>query len=221
MKKTLSHTYRLTERRPLKWPRKFFHVFNGSIGFWLYAFSGLSENKVLLILGGCATFSFCFDGLRLLYPRFNEAVVRFFQPVMRPSESARFTSVTWGLLATWVVLILAPRPVDLFVILVTTYSDTIGGIVGSLWGRHRLNAHATFEGSLAVWLSASVCALWVVSGLMPGLDWSLFAKIAFAFIAGGFAAFAEGLFPKWDDNATLPLIAGPLVWVLYLLIEKL
>jgi dolichol kinase len=203
--------------RPLQWKRKIFHLINGSIGFWLYTFSGLSEFSVLLILGTCALFALMFDLVRIQYPAFNAWSCKRLTSVMRNSENGQLTSVTKGLSATWIVLIICPRPVDLLVIQFATYCDTVGGIVGSLWGKRHLNKHATLEGSFAVFISGSLITFLTLIFLIPEFDLGIWWLVLFSFLSGLIALLAEGLFPDWDDNATIPLISGPALYGLFYL----
>lgn len=201
--------------RPLQLWRKFFHVFNGSLGLWFYAYSGLSEWQALTILACFAFGSLGFDVIRMRSPNINAWFTVRFSFMMRREEEHKITSITWGLLCAWIMLVIFPRPVDILLILFVTYGDTIAGIIGPLFGKHKINAHASIEGSLALFFLSALMTYFSFEHFHFDYEWSTIKIIIFSLCAGLIAVVAEGAFPNLDDNATIPLVAAPLLWILF------
>lgn len=200
------------DRKKLQWQRKAIHIWNGLFGFWLYVYSGIGDKNTALVLLSYIVISLTFDGLRFFSPVFRQKISPFFKGLMRQSENTRLTSATKGLAMTLLLLLLCPKSVNLIVILFMTLGDPIGGIVGSLYGKHKLNEHASFEGSLAVWLTGFLSSLFVFNQLIPH-SMGIFTTIIVCLWLGLISAFAEAFLSKWDDNVTIPLVSAPLTWL--------
>lgn len=204
----------LSTRADLQWKRKFFHLFNGTLGFYLYVYSGFQKSHVLLFLLGCVLVSLLCDLARIFSARFRGVFTGQFSELMRDYELTGLTSATKGLGMALVVLLTCPEKVGILVMLFITYGDTAGGIVGPIWGRHRINAHATWEGCAAVF---AVCAastayafvfLFSDAALIP----TTFVLLVSA--AGLIGALSESVLPQYDDNVTVPLLSAPALWLL-------
>lgn len=205
----------MAQRSQMQWARKLLHIFNGSLGFSLYMFSGLPESWVLLFCFSCFVGAFSFDWYRIHHKKLNEIYCERLSTVMREKERFDFNSMTRGLGAIFVILAIFPREIDVPVMIFMQLGDPIGCIVGTYWGRTKLNPHSSLQGSLAIMIFSALamwaCAAWFFPAF-PIVGWKLFF---FCVCAGMIAAFSEGFFYKWDDNLTLPLISAPLMWLLF------
>lgn len=206
-------SFDLALRHHLQWRRKLFHIFNGTLGFSIYVYSGLPRPIIFLILGSFVLVSLLVDFSRFVSPKFNHWFCGMFKGFMRIQEAEAVTSGTKGALTSYLLLLFLPYKLGILVILFMAYGDAAGGIIGPLFGKHHLNRHATLEGSLAVLV---ICALstwfafhFVFHDPLTGLP-----LLSFCLIAGLIGALAEGLFPQWDDNVMMGLLSAPSVWVL-------
>ncbi len=200
-------------RKDFQWQRKLFHLFNGTLGFCLYVYSGLSHTVVLSILGFCALVCLILDVIRFCSPVFNAWLSQKTAGVIRQEESNRLTSMTKGLSLAFFVLVLFPEKVGILIMLYMTYADAAAGIVGSLWGRHRLNRHASVEGSSAFFIIAFLSSLFAFFFIFHFPLHS--AVFVFAVIASLLMTVIEGLFPNLDDNVTIPLFGASVLYLLF------
>lgn len=201
--------------RPLQWGRKLFHVFNGSVGFWLYVYSGLSRSTVLIILGAFILLNLAFDAARIYSANFAEVFSKRFEAFIRPTEKREISSATKGLAAALFVLLFFPEPIGILVMLFVTYGDTAGGIVGALIKSPRLNSHASVSGSLAVWLVCSLATAWAFAYPLANSVAQEAAGFGVIILSGLIGAFAEAVLPEFDDNLVLPLLSAPLLMLLW------
>ena len=204
----------MTQRKTLQWKRKLLHLFNGSLGFSLYNFSGLSEMIVIGVLTVFFLASFSVDIYRMTHPSFDDQFCTTFGEVIRESEKGHISSMTKGMFAFIPVLLLFPPQVDLLIVPFFTLGDPAGAIAGFYLGKHKYKKHKSVEGSLAVWVVCSLATFLVVTFLFPPLGWSGLKTFSFVALAGLIGAVAEGLFSRFDDNLTVPFIGAPCLWVL-------
>ncbi len=206
-------SFDLALRHHLQWRRKLFHLFNGTLGFSVYVYSGLPRWIIFLILGSFVLFALLVDFLRFVSPKFNHWFCGLFQGFMRIQEAGALTSGTKGALTAYLLLLLLPYKVGLIVILFMAYGDAAGGIIGPLFGKHHLNRHATLEGSFAVFVTCALATLFAFHFVFHD-PLNGFLLVAFALLAGLVGALSEGLFPQWDDNVMMGLLSAPSVWIL-------
>lgn len=201
-------------RTQFQWGRKLFHTGNGLFGTWLYGFSGLSEWTVMGILAAFLMTGVVTEIVRWKSKRANEWVCKTFSGIMRESERGKISSATWYMGATLLVFLVFPKPVCILTLLFVALGDTAAGIVGVHWGRHKLSAHTSLEGSLAAFF---VCFLATL--LVTGLGLTTFhlagaSLFFFSFLAGLIGAFSEGIFKKLDDNLVISVVSAPLLLLL-------
>jgi dolichol kinase len=164
-----------------------------------YYILGLSRVQMLDILVPCWVLMIIIDVSRLrnwwLWRKFGD---RLFRPLIRAHEQAGdFTGAFYILGAMVVTIALFSKPIAIAALSFTIVGDTLAALGGRLWGRHRLGARKTVEGTLAgllgcilVALAAPHVPLWI--GL-PG---------------AAVAAVTETATDKTDDNVTVPLVSG-------------
>ena len=153
---------------------------------------------------------------RRLSPRLNRLFVRAFGRMMRPAEEqGRITGATYLACASAAALLLYPPSVAALALLFHAWGDPAAAMVGSRFGRLRLPAlgggspqRKTLEGSLAFF-----CVSLVVSAVL----WASGAFDVFwpAAVGALVAAVVELVRLPVDDNATVPLVSGGLMAVLW------
>lgn len=183
----------------------------------MYLLSGAPEWGVWLFCAFCMGGGAIFDLVRNYSQEFNNRALRILRPVIRDSERFGVNSMTKGLLGILIVIFFFPRRIDVLVMIFMTFGDPVGAIIGRFFGRIKLNAHASLEGSLAIFAVSAVGSWIGMSLFLPEIVWSPLTKLVFCTGAGIIAALAEGLFPNWDDNLTVPLVSAPLLYGWYML----
>ncbi|MDO8520096.1 MAG: hypothetical protein Q7T11_08045 [Deltaproteobacteria bacterium] len=198
----------LAGRHQFQWGRKFFHVANSLFGLWLYLFSGFSEAAVLGALGGYLGLNLTFEIARKVSPKFNARLCHTFSWMMRENERQKISSATWYLASIFLVMVIFPKEVVVLCVLFVAFGDTLAGLVGAHWGKHKIGLHGSLEGFLAG-LAANAVSIWIFAAyFLPSLDLSGFPLIGFSGLAGLIGAVAEMTFKKWDDNLMIPLLSA-------------
>ncbi|MEZ6188503.1 MAG: hypothetical protein R3F62_26320 [Planctomycetota bacterium] len=209
-------------RETISYKRKLFHVLGiGCIGVTY----GYSAAAPLLVLGILAVVTFIFSGLDILrfyVPSLKARVRRDFGPFMRNYELDRLSGSSWFLFAALITVALYSREAAALAFVYLAIGDPIASWVGVRWGRIKLPGGKSLEGSLSLFLSASVVG---VAYLFGGIALGTLAPLALPALAllaiGGAAAAA---FSEWlplrglDDNFVVPVITGGAITLLQLAI---
>ncbi len=204
----------LPARNRLQWGRKYFHTASGLVGLWLYAYSGLTEWTVIGILASYLTVAVGTEILRRIYPKANVILCRRLNWMMRERERTSISSATWYLGSMLVIFLVFSREVSILSLFYVAVGDTIAGIVGSQWGRHKLAENVSLEGSLAAFTACFLGTYFLTAyGLKPFYLTGT-SLLLFSFLGGFIGALSEAVFKKWDDNLIIPLVSAPLLWVI-------
>jgi dolichol kinase len=180
--------------------RRVFHALTGcSVAAWL-SFSGASWKTHLLLFGAGVSLLFLGDLLRLRVPALNRAFFRAFRPLASPREAGGIASSTWYLLGCWLAIALFPVDIAIPSILVLALADPLASYVGRRWGKRPFFS-GSIEGS-TVFFSVSVAVL------IPFAGWPVGVLVA------GAATLLERFPWRLDDNLTIPLGTGALLWSL-------
>jgi len=124
----------------------------------------------------------------------------FFGNVLREREKGSFMGSTYLLFASVLTLLLFPKNIAIASLLILILSDTSAALVGKGIGKLRVFGK-TIEGSTA-FLVSSLLIVW----LSPDLD-------RFSGTLGALGATLVELLPiKLDDNLTIPLVAGGIMF---------
>jgi phytol kinase len=158
---------------------------------WSWAVGTLGALTLLLFLGELVRFSI---------PALNQLFFRLLRPLASPREARGVASSTWYVAGCFVAVTLFPREVAVAAILVLALADPVATYVGQRWGRRPFGT-GTVEGSVAF----GIVALLI---LVPFAGWSVGALVA-AVTAG-----VERIPWPLDDNLTIPLVTGLLLWSL-------
>jgi dolichol kinase len=138
-------------------------------------------------------------------PQVNARLMRFFAPVAHPHERHRVNSSTWYVTALLLLTLFAPLRAAEIGVMVLAVADPAAGLVGRRFGRTRLRAGRTLEGTLAfVTVGVAAAIAWMIAS--AALPWSSMIAIAVAGAAAG--AGAELASTRLDDNFTIPVSAA-------------
>ncbi|KAL7422626.1 Diacylglycerol kinase [Cryptotrichosporon argae] len=209
-------------------PRKTFH---SSIGFLTLVLNHLDPPTVrplILILSVGLLVVVVADFLRFRSPVFAETWEAYLGFLMRESERNKINGVVWYLIGVITVLALYPRDVAVVSILTLSWSDTTASTLGRLWGRYTPPLPAHFPGvpalkfaprkSLAGFLAATVTGSLIGLCFFGGgsARWTVLDSTAgwlmTAGVVGVGGAVVEALDLGVDDNLSLPILTGALVW---------
>jgi dolichol kinase len=170
------------------------------------------DTALLIMLPICAFYVFC-D----IFRHFHEGFRRLFDRVitsnfLREHEKHGFIGSTYFIFGALLSIILFPKPVTIASLYILIICDATAAIVGTMWERTRIFAKS-LEGSIAFFASGMIVVvlamqdkpLWGASAMHDNLPWGVLAVLG--------AALVE-LFPTgFDDNLTIPLVAGVIMMI--------
>jgi dolichol kinase len=158
---------------------------------WIWTVAALGSLTLLLFLSDLARFSI---------PGLNRLFFRLFRPFASPREARGVASSTWYIAGCFLAVAVFPREVAVASILVLALADSVASYVGRRWGRRPFGT-GSVEGSTVFFLVAFLI-------LVPVAGWGVAAVVA------GLTALVERTPWPLDDNLTVPLTAGLLLWSL-------
>jgi dolichol kinase len=155
------------------------------------------------------------DFYRFRHPDLGALYHRFFGWLLRPHEldakRRRFNGATYVLLSACICILVFPKLLVLTAFSILIVSDTLAALVGRPWGQRKF-LDKSLEGATAFFLSA----LAVVAIAPKAADHPLEFLIGAAGAAAG--TVVESLTFGVDDNLSIPVAIGALMWMLYALL---
>ncbi|HMA33028.1 MAG TPA: DUF92 domain-containing protein [Chloroflexia bacterium] len=196
-------------RRRARWPpeftRKLVHV---GAGMWVFGALALFDHWWAACIATTA-----FVGINWLSAR------RSLIPAMDAARAEGLGTV-WFMVSFTVLLGWfgsAGRPhLAAAAMMAMTWGDAAAALVGRRWGRHRYvigGQTRSLEGSAAMAGATGISVALVLGGLAPGL-YSGGAALVTAGLAGIAAALLEPAAPRGQDNLSVPIGVGVLLWLL-------
>ena len=210
---TLYPQIRLSMKSDLHLIRKIWHMGMGLVAAAVYQ-GGLDKNMAVVLLGAIFVFDLSVELGRLRYPKFNQKVIRIWRPLMRGSEVRRMSGVPYYLAACTIAVGLFPKPVAVLSILFLAIGDPIASLVGIRFGSlgPRFQSGKSLIGTLAAVLCCSGVA-YLFTGTLP-LSFS--QRLAISAIGGIAGGTAELLPLQVDDNLSIPLVSGLVLWLCFI-----
>jgi len=189
--------------------RKAIHLCSLSIPIAYYF---MTTSTALSILVPLTIFVLFFDVARMFLPNINTLFSKLFGWLLRAHERdesrKRLNGATYVLLSACLCILLFPKLIVITAFSMLIISDTIAALIGRKIGKHPF-LKKSLEGSGAFFFSAIVVVI-----LTPKISY-----IPMEYLIGGFAALvgtvveASGI--GIDDNLSIPLSVGGVMWLLY------
>jgi diacylglycerol kinase (CTP) len=200
---------KLCVRNQLQWPRKIWHAGMGSIIVAIYAL-GCPRPLAITLLAMAFLGFILIETARLKLPTLNSAMVKLWGPLMRKSEVNRYSGVPFYLASSTLAVAIFPKPIAVLSILFLAFGDPTASVVGITYGKKgpKFANGKTLIGTVA---GGSVCAL-IALIYASTLPISIWGMLGFA-LAGGIAGGSAELLPfEMDDNFTIPIVSGFVLW---------
>ncbi|MBX2990585.1 MAG: dolichol kinase [Bacteroidetes bacterium] len=192
--------------------RKTIHLCSLSIPVVYYFITKSTALSILLPL----TLLFGLSDLaRVYHPPTRELYHKLFGWLLRKHElddgERNLNGATYVLIAACLFIWIFPKVVFITAFSILIISDTLAALVGRKFGKRRF-LNKSLEGAAAFFLSALV-----VVALTPKVDggWMEYLIGGIAALAG---AVVESWLTKFDDNLSIPLVVGAVMWALYALL---
>jgi len=192
--------------KPRNYARNIFHLANGLLCVLLYEL--VFDQSMLLFIGGLTLSTFLsLDLLRRLVPRLSEAWVKgAFGKISRPGEAHRIPAATWFLGALLLGVIVLPQHAIELGAVILAVGDPAASLVGKRWGKLKLVGEKSVVGTVAFALTAAAASLVFLLLVRPSMGLAEMTQVAILAALAG--AIAEVSCERFDDNATVPLLAG-------------
>ena len=192
-----------TAAQPRIW-RRLFHVVAGSCLPVAGIFA--PESEFVIALAVLAVGALLLDLSRFGIAPFNRLYLRLMAPLLKSDEEWHITGATYMLIAAALVFWLFGKEVGVPVMLYLSLGDPAAAIMGRRMPGPRLLGKSPGGTAAFMAVGAAVAGILVAAGVV-GHHWGLWAGAAVA-------AFVElaGIPP--DDNLTIPLVAGAVMWAM-------
>jgi len=192
--------------------RKMIHLCSLSFPI-IYYF--ISRHNAILILSGLTLFSFFVELLRYFSKKGGEIIYHAVGFLMREhemdSKKKNLSGATYVFISALLSVIIFPKVIFISAFSILIISDTFAALIGRRFGKHQFLAKS-LEGTLAFFVSAVVVVF-----LTPKILY-VPAEYLFGIVAAALGAIAENISYGWaDDNMTIPLTVGGVIWLCYLI----
>jgi dolichol kinase len=193
--------------------RKTWHLVMGCLIAFIYL-SGLRTATAVTILGSLLGFSILMEAVRLKLPNVNEKIMRVWGPFMRENEVSRVSGMPYYIAATLLAIAIFPKPVAILSILYLACGDPIASLFGIIYG-HKSIRLASGKSLIGTAAGVITCALvtFVFLKTIPVSGSALYLLP----IVGGLAGGTAELLPfEIDDNFTIPVASGFVLWLAFI-----
>jgi dolichol kinase len=193
--------------RATNYARSTFHV--GSALLALALLTWLPGRAWVVAVSACfALAGWTMEIARRRSPAANERLMALFAPVAHPHERHGINSSTWYVTALLLLGLFAPLRAAELGIVVLGLADPAAGLIGRRFGRTRLRANRSLEGTVGF---VAVGALAAGAWLHLGHGVALPAAATLAVVAGVAGALTELWSTRLDDNFTIPVVVAAAV----------
>ncbi|MBF89060.1 MAG: hypothetical protein CMG75_05245 [Candidatus Marinimicrobia bacterium] len=171
--------------------RKLIHYGSSIFPFIYYNF--FSRAEMLWLLGGLSAIFLLAEMLRMNISIFKHLFKRFFGPIVRVSESNKFTGATSVFISGFLTVLIFEKNIAIFAMLTLSLADATAALIGKKWGKRKL-FDKTLEGSLTFLIVSIGLAI-----ILPDL-------FRLGAIVAAIVATLIELFPSpIDDNLMIPI----------------
>jgi len=189
--------------RPSPLKRGLFHIFAG-LSIPIAAL--FLPQMVMVISVGVVTLIFLLiEVLRWKNPAVNRLFLLVFKAVLREEETSRLTGASYMLIASLIAVSVFQRDIAVLALSFLAIGDPLATIIGRHWGRKRLWGK-TLEGDLMCLVSC-IAVGFVFQQVGLDVPWP-------AILLGALSAtVAQAVSLPINDNLTIPLLAGLIMWI--------
>ncbi len=193
--------------------RKLIHISSLCIPL-IYYF--IPKSEAVIYLSIATGLSLLLDMLRFKSGKIQTFLINTFGSLLRKHETdytkKNLTGASYLLLAALIAVVIFPKLIAITVLCFLILGDTMAALVGRRYGKTRF-LKKSLEGTFAFFVSTIVVVITVPKvSATPG-------EYLIGFLTGAIASVVENLsFGFFDDNLSIPVISGFLMWGLYFLL---
>jgi dolichol kinase len=193
--------------------RKLIHLTSLSIPI-IYYF--ISTGTAALILAILTAIALVLDLARYFHPETGKVFYKIFGILLRRHEldhkKRNLNGATYVLISALISVLIFPKVIFITAFSILIVSDSSAALIGRKWGKRKFLSKS-FEGTLTFFISACIVILFTpkIAGLSE--------EYIIGFIGAFVGAIVENVsFSLIDDNLSIPLSVGFIMWGLYLLL---
>jgi len=192
--------------------RKLIHLCSLSIPIIYYY---ISRTDALLILGVLSFLALIIDLARYKFPKFGEFFYKIFGFLLRRHEKDKvkknLNGATYVLLSAFLGVLIFPKIIFINAFAILIISDTSAALIGRRFGTKPF-LKKSLQGTLAFFISAMIVII-----IAPKLN-NQVMEFFIGFCAALVGAIVENISNDLvDDNLSIPLTIGFLMWGMYLI----
>jgi diacylglycerol kinase (CTP) len=205
---------RLRARQDLHLARKIWHMSMGVVIVAIYL-AGTPKPISLALLGFFFLLFLGMETARLRNPALNQLALKLWGPLMRSHETHRLSGIPYFLGSALAAVAIFPQPVAVLSLLYLAIGDPVASVFGILYGDRsaRLKNGKSLIGTMA---GVGICTL-ISLVYLSGLHLSYGTVILLSLIGGAAGGTAEILPIDIDDNFTIPIISGLVLWLAWII----
>jgi len=189
--------------------RKAIHLVSLSIPITYYF---VSKTTALILVVPLMVAFLSIDIARYYHKPIEEWFYKYFGFLLRKRESDKekktLNGASYVLISATICILLFPKLVTITCFTILIISDITAALIGRKYGRHKFLAKS-LEGSLAFFVSAVF-----VIALTPKIEYQ-FSEYLIGFAAALVGTVTEALPADIDDNLSIPISVGTVLWLLY------
>ena len=191
--------------------RKLIHLTSLSIPIVSYF---IPTETAAIILGILAALALIIDLGRYLHPEIGKIFYKYFGFLLREHEldhkKKNLNGATYVLISALISVLIFPKVIFISAFSILIISDSLAALIGRKFGKRKFLSKS-LEGTLTFFVSACIVILFT-----PKVG-GFFEEYLIGFIAAFVGAIIENVsFKLVDDNLSIPLSVGFVMWGLYL-----
>ena len=176
----------------------------------------IPRTSAAIILGALSLFAISLDLARYLSPQIGSVFYKIFGFLLRRHEvdekKRNLNGATYVLISALISVLIFPKVIFITAFSMLIIGDTLAALIGRKFGKHKL-LFKSFEGTLAFFVGSSLVVLFTPKvGNFP-------EEFIIGFIGAFIGAIVENVSSHYvDDNLSIPLSIGFVMWILYIII---
>ncbi|MFP4370291.1 MAG: diacylglycerol/polyprenol kinase family protein [Bacteroidota bacterium] len=183
-------------------------------------YSFIAKDTALFILVPLAIAFVMVDILSKMDSRVGGLINKYFGKMLRKHEKKKkkivLNGASWVLIGAAVTIAVFPKLLAVTAISILIISDILAALIGRKFGKTPLMGKS-LEGTMAFIVSAMLVVAFI--GYLQSAPWSFYAAGIVAAIAGGLVEAASKRL-NWDDNLSIPMTVGFILWIIGYFAEK-
>lgn len=201
----------LRQRSDLHLARKLFHMSGAAALLVPYLALGVSREVMAASLGMALAAVMSIEYARTRWQWVNNLVVRILRPILRDTEVRGLSGIPFYMASSLFAFLIFPHHVAVLSILYLAFGDPSSSFFGVLYGRARLFPNKSLQGTMGGFFVCALVTFLYLNFVGLGTD-----KLAVLVLIGGFAGAVAELLPlNVDDNFSIPVVSGAIIYLAF------